>query len=311
MNKIFVISVNRSYNGLEYIIEQMHIQGVKFEVLKYNFDKRNKNESIIRAIKKFKIDMEILGIENIFIMGNGWEVFVIAMIASINNITIFHQGGGEGLQNGKPISQLADYHFVIDHRCLLRLSNYNIIENVYICGSPRLDNDKSKLKKLKLKKTGLVIYNPIADEVSEVIDSLRYFDMNYIILFPELSKESEIVIDEIEDFALNDNVILKKVVSCEKYHNILNSIDVLICNNDSVIESCNYNLPTVNICDDIGRDYNDNVINVKCDKHEIVKAIDYALSTDFKEICDSLSNMFGDGTASEYIVSEIKEILCL
>jgi UDP-hydrolysing UDP-N-acetyl-D-glucosamine 2-epimerase len=326
MNKIYVITTSRSdYGCLKYVMDEMEKQGVSYDHLDYEWVQAQPIEqSLLELSRWFYAEIIDMGIKNIFILGDRWETLQIALIAKLSNINIFHQGGGE-VSNGsydnyfrRAISQMSDYHFVIDQKCLQRLHDQGIHYRVYNCGSPRLDNDKSKLKKINyIKKTGLVIYHPTTmedntyQEITELIDSLRYFDMDYIILHPNNDKGSDIIVEEIREFALNDNVRIEESVSLEDFHNILNSVDVMIGNSSAgVIETASYNLPTVNIgLRQLDRDCNDNVIHCRCEKHEIIKAIDTALSDTFKEKCNEVVNKFGDGHASEKIVNFVKEIL--
>lgn len=327
MNKVFVISTNRSdYGGLKYIIDELQKQNIDHEYIDYSYIQKESNitSAMVKLIRKFKSDIKEKQIKHLFIMGDRWETFLISMIANMRSIVTYHQGGGEVTKGAydekfrKSISQLADYHFVISKTCRWNLGDQGIFENVFVCGSPRLDNDKSELNKIKFKKkTGLVIYHPTTknnnayEEITEVIDSLRYFDMNYIILYPNLDKESHVIINEIEEFSLNENVKLKRHYPLEKFHDILNSVDVLIGNSSAgILEAASYYLPVVNIGDrQLDRECNNNVIHVPCDKHEIIKGIDSALTDWYKGYCQGVYNKFGDGNSSVEIVDILKGFL--
>ncbi len=326
MNKIYIISTNRSdYGAIHYVLKEALKQELNHEFLDYRFlqDHKNIDIAFFYVMEKFMLDLKKKKIKNIFLLGDRWETLLIAMIAKVNNVTIFHQGGGE-ISTGSyddnirhAISNLADYHFVINQKCKIELNNQGITDNIFMCGSPRLDFDFDNIKQKKFKKkTALVIYHPTTknnnayNEITIVIDSLRYFDMNYIIIYPNLDKESEIIIKELKEFAFDDRVKLKKSFKLNIYLELLKSVDVMIGNSSSgIIETASFGLPTVNIGDrQNNRDCNNNVIHVKCDKHEIIQGIQKALTSEFKEICKNVKNKF-KANSSYKMLSEMKRII--
>jgi UDP-hydrolysing UDP-N-acetyl-D-glucosamine 2-epimerase len=326
MNKIYVITTSRAdYGLLKYVMQEMDKQYVSYEHLDYEWCQDHDIEFVLRELSGwFTSDIADKNIKNIMIVGDRWETLQIALVAKLNGIKIFHIAGGEVSKGAydddfrRAISQMSDCHFVVNIKCEIRLVLQDVCSNVHVTGSPRLDNDKSELKKINYPKTtALVIYHPTTkldntyQEITELLDSLRYFDMNYIILYPNKDKGSDIIINELEDFAMDERVRLEERLPLDEYYNVLNSVDVMIGNSSAGIkETASYNLPTVNIGDrQLERDCNDNVIHCPCEKHEITKAIDTALSDTFKDKCNKVVNKFGDGKASERIVNIVKEIL--
>jgi len=323
--KLFIITTSRSdWGALRYIIQECDNQKLDYQLLDYkSIQKMTFKKAKNFIIDQFEKDVKYFKIKNIFILGDRWETLFIASLARLNNLIIFHQGGGEISYGSydddcrRAISQLSDYHFVINDRCKERLMEQGIKDNIYICGTPRLDN-KKRIKRLCFKKkTALVIYHPttknekVIIEINEVLDALRYFDMNYIILYPNLDKNSNLIIHELKKFAFDDRVKLLKNLKLENYYEILNSIDLMIGNSSAgIIETASYCLPTVNVGDrQKGRDCNDNVIHCNCKTLDIVESIKRADSKDFKEHCKLIKNKFGDGQASKKIVEISRSVL--
>jgi UDP-hydrolysing UDP-N-acetyl-D-glucosamine 2-epimerase len=308
------------------VIAELEKQGVDHEHLNYEWCQDHNKEFNLREISAWFIgDIADNKIKNILILGDRWETLQIAMIAKLHNINIYHIGGGEVSKGAydddfrRAISQLASYHFIVDDNCHERLYQQGIdSENIYVVGSPRLDNDKTNIKKINFpKKTALVIYHPTTkndntyQEITELLDSLRYFDMNYIMLYPNKDKGSDIIINEIEDFAMDERVRLQEKVTLDEYYDLINSVDIMIGNSSAgITETASYHLPTVNIGDrQKDRDCNDNVLHAKCEKHDIVKAITTAMTDGFIDYCNDIDNKFGDGKASEKIVKIVKGLL--
>ena len=87
-------------------------------------------------------------------------------------------------------------------------------------------------------------------------------------------------------------------------------MDLLIGNSSSgFIESPIFQLPVVNIGDrNKGRESAENVIDVPYQYNEIKKAINKALSNEFKAFCQKVKNPYGDGQASNKIVKILEEL---
>jgi GDP/UDP-N,N'-diacetylbacillosamine 2-epimerase (hydrolysing) len=77
-----------------------------------------------------------------------------------------------------------------------------------------------------------------------------------------------------------------------------------------IIEAPFFSLPVVNVGDrQKGRERAINVIDVNCNSKEIENAINYAISTDFKNSIKNCENPYYSNTsASEIIVSTLKKI---
>ena len=89
------------------------------------------------------------------------------------------------------------------------------------------------------------------------------------------------------------------------------SYSVAMVGNSSsgIIEAASFQLPVVNVGErQSGRIHGDNVIDTLCSKSEIVNAIQKATSPTFIETIKGMKNPYGNGTASEAIVSCLKSL---
>ena len=76
-----------------------------------------------------------------------------------------------------------------------------------------------------------------------------------------------------------------------------------------IVESASFNLPVVDIGDrQRGRARGKNVINVGYSRSEIREGIEKAVSPDFRASIEVLTNLYGDGHASDRIVERLKAV---
>jgi len=244
----------------------------------------------------------------LFILGDRWNLISIVTEAIKHNIPIIHQGGGEVSLGSyddtfrKMYSQAASYHFVIDEKCKENLKVMGIIENVFVCGSPRMDYLKQKTKGYKDKI--IVLYHPAtkADEnFNEIRNALNDFSLEKIYITCG---------DDIGAEKIND-MIISKNENHDKWVEYLESALVLVGNTSAGIsEAPSYELPVVNIGHrQDGREKLKNVIDCECKENDIIKAINKALSIEFRTSLKGLVNTFSDGHAGKRIADILNKEL--
>jgi UDP-N-acetylglucosamine 2-epimerase len=92
---------------------------------------------------------------------------------------------------------------------------------------------------------------------------------------------------------------------------LLKEVSVIVGNSScGILEAPSFKLPAVNIGNrQRGRMQANNVINVTCERVEIVNAINQALfDNNFKKDLKNCINPYGDGRSSERIVKILEEI---
>lgn len=95
------------------------------------------------------------------------------------------------------------------------------------------------------------------------------------------------------------------------YLSLFIHINLLISNSSSgIIESPILKLPVINLgYRNKGRETGGNVINKVLETSEIKKAIDRALTEDFKKSCQNVKNPYGKGKAGERIIQIINNLV--
>ena len=107
-----------------------------------------------------------------------------------------------------------------------------------------------------------------------------------------------------DKFRLIDNLGQKGYLSAMKY------AQLMIGNSSSgIIESASFRLPVVNIGDRQGGRFKPkNIIDCICSEEAITKAINQALSNEFKQSVANLESPYGDGNTSMRIVKALESI---
>ena len=97
----------------------------------------------------------------------------------------------------------------------------------------------------------------------------------------------------------------------KNYLSLMRHAEFVIGNSSSgICETPSFHIPTVNIGDrQKGRLRAGSIIDCDDDEGSIVRAIDRALSNDFRVICKNSISPYGDGTASTKIAEKIYETI--
>jgi len=281
---------------------------------------RNMLESIMKECKKYfecyltdngyVADTITKDIDYLFILGDRWNLIPIVTEAIKNNVPIIHQGGGEVSLGSydetfrRMISQAAKYHFVINENCKANLKERGIIENVFVCGSPRMDYlNYTKPNESTIKDTFIILYHPATNSKEnpvELFNALKHFNRKMIFINPgdDIGKEKVMTALHINSNEINH----------DDWIELLNSSCVMIGNSSAGIsEAPSYKLPFVNIGHrQDGREKLENVIDCECKCDEIIEAIKKALSQDFKKSITGMVNTFSDRKASYRIAETLK-----
>lgn len=284
------------------------------------------------AFDRLKPDLVVL-------LGDRFETFAAAVSAFVAKIPIAHLYGGEVTEGviddafRHSITKMSYLHFTSAEEYKKRVIQLGESpDRVFNVGALGLDNikDMKPLSKKELEsqlnfkfgeKTALVTYHPVTlennnseQQFKELLFILKGFkDLKIIFTRPNADTGGRIIINLIDEYVQkNSNKTMNfKSLGRLKYLSTLRYVDLVIGNSSSgIIEAPSFGIPTVNIGDrQKGRIKAESIIDCSQVKKDIRAAIKKALSDDFKRVCKTVKNPYGDGKASEKIVSILKNKL--
>ena len=287
---------------------------------------------------------EITGIKNycqknkpdlILVLGDRDEAFAGAIVGGHLGIPISHIHGGD--VSGAvvddyirhSITKFANLHFTVSKYSYQRVIKLGEEKwRVFNVGSPGWDNLKQenylnkqeladKFKLDKNKKWFLCLQHPapldsieVEKQISPTLKAIANYSAEKIIIYPNSDTGNEIIINQINKYQGKINYHLNKNLNRKIYLSLFKHCDILVGNSSSgIIESGFFRLPTVNIGNrQSGRETDKNVIHVNYNQKEIQKAINLALSGDFKRKIKTGKNIYGNGTAGKKIVKLLESM---
>ena len=267
----------------------------------------------------------------IIILGDRFEMFAAASAAMIARVPIAHLHGGEATEGlidesiRHSITKMAHLHFtateVYRKRVIQLGENPNKVFNV---GSPGLDNigylkllNKQEFEKsidFKLNKINILItFHPVTlenntseiqfDNLLKAIDNL--IDTNFIFTKPNADTDGRIITKKIDEYVAKNKHRACSFISLGqlRYLSALKYVDIVLGNSSSGLsEAPSFKIATINIGDrQRGREKAKSVIDCEPKDVAIKKAIQKALSTEFKKQLKTIINPYGGGGASKKI----------
>ena len=177
------------------------------------------------------------------------------------------------------------------------------------------DIDEDYLKeKYDIKKDFiLVLQHPVSLEVEksafqiqQTLDAVISTDYQTILVYPNADAGGRAMIDKINEY----NLKAYKTIPHDDFIGLLGLASILIGNSSSgIIESSSFKLPVINVgTRQQGREKAENVIDVDYDKNEILNAINYINSNEYKMKLHECINPYGDGKASERICCILRDM---
>lgn len=271
----------------------------------------------------------------LLVLGDRFEIFTAVNAALLARIPIAHIHGGESTEGAideairHSITKMSHIHFVASRTYKNRVIQLGEHPNtVYNVGGLGIDNliklnllDKNSLEKaiqFKLKKTNLLItFHPVTlenntskNQMNELLNSLADLkETGLIFTMPNSDTDSKVIFEMIQNFVKeNTNAKVFPSLGQLKYLSCIKYVDAVIGNSSSgLIEVPHLRKPTINIGDrQKGRLKADTVIDCKPTRLSINKAINKALSNDFKSKIKDCINPYGNGGGSAKIVKIIE-----
>lgn len=276
------------------------------------------------------------------VLGDRFELFAAVGAAIPFRIPVAHISGGETTVGvideaiRHSITKMSHVHFVSTEKYKKRVIQMGESPNNIFCvGAPALDNIYKlnllnreelwcKLDLPQNKKIGVVTYHPVTLEkdtciiqISELLMALEGFlDVFWVFTAANADTEGRVIMRKIDEFVKKNPEKNKIFISLGqlKYLSLLKHTSVMVGNSSSgIVEAASFELPVVNIGErQEGRIRTKNIIDVpKCDRKAIEHGIEKALSKEFRNSLQGMQSPYGDGSASERIIKELKEIsLC-
>jgi GDP/UDP-N,N'-diacetylbacillosamine 2-epimerase (hydrolysing) len=275
------------------------------------------------------------------VVGDREEAIVTGIVCTYLGIPLIHLCGGDHTEPrtgdvDEPVrhatSKLANLHFVMneDHKeRLIRMGEEHW--RVHNTGNPALDRfkeiesmDKKEIlryfqfnnEKDMEKPLILVIQHVISGEVTDgarqienTLEATTGLESNCIINYPNSDMGSRRMIDIIENYRKLPNVRVTRNIPRKEFVNLLRNIDLLVGNSSmALLEGSFLKVPAINVGErNRDRMNGGNVVFVEADTSKIEEMVrKILLDKDYRECLMNCKLVYGDGTASQRIVGQIK-----
>lgn len=271
----------------------------------------------------------------VVILGDRFEMMVVAQAAMVANIPIAHLHGGESTEGAfdeairHSITKMSHLHFTSTEKYRERVIQLGEQpDRVFNVGAIGLDN----IHKLQLlnreqleeaigfqlgERCFLVTYHPVTlssrdsrRQMEQLLLALDHFrQVNIIFTKPNADTDGRIIAELIDEYVTRNSRRAISFVSMGqlRYLSALRYVDAVIGNSSSgIIEAPAFKKPTVNIGPrQQGRIKSPSVIDCGETADEIIAAINLALSEEFQSRISSSESPYGDGNSAP----RIKEVL--
>lgn len=275
----------------------------------------------------------------VVILGDRYEMLMVASAAMIARIPIAHIHGGE-LTEGlideairHSITKMSHLHFTSTEEYRKRVIQLGEQpQSVYNVGSLGVESIKKAtlIEKEKLEQllnfrfsatTIMVTYHPVTLEnltaetqfrsILNVIDTHK--EISVIFTKANSDTDGRIINQMIDSFVCNHKERCAAYTSLGqlKYLSALQFCDAVLGNSSSgIIEVPSFKIPTINIGDrQMGRVHPDSVIDCGNDEKQIEAALGRALSPEFRKQISDMQNPYEGERTSEQIISIIEQQL--
>jgi len=326
-------------NTIEEILKDNIENIIKVPFLNTSLDASSITSSIGNGLIKISQIFNTYKPDFIFLLGDRYELFIMAIAALLYQVPIVHLHGGENTsgvideQVRHAITKMAHIHMPSTELYAENISNMGE-ENwrIHIVGAPSLENIKrlelyTKEEILKLtgidisKNTIICTYHPVTLEgedsvkwqIKNLLEALSKFDLQIVFTRPNAEVGSDEIVNMIKKFVENNSkVYFFDSLGSKLYLSFLKHVKAVVGNSSSgIIEVPSFLIPTVNIGNrQEGRLQPESVIQTGYSVNEIYKGIEKALyDAEFLKKIKTIKNPYGNGNTSTYVIEAIKEIL--
>ena len=276
----------------------------------------------------------------ILVLGDRFEIFSAVSAATVARIPVAHLHGGEITEGAfdnalrHSITKMSHLHFVANKAYRQRVIQLGEQpERVFLVGGLGIDN----LKRLQLldrdaletsldfklgEKNLLITFHPVtlenataADQMAELLAAVADIkDTKLIFTMPNADTDSRTLIKMIEQFvAQHSNACAYSSLGQLRYLSCIAQVDGVVGNSSSgLTEVPSFKKGTINIGDrQRGRLQAESIINCEPNRESITAALERLYSKNFQAGLSQVSSPYGEGGASEKIVSILKDDVIL
>jgi GDP/UDP-N,N'-diacetylbacillosamine 2-epimerase (hydrolysing) len=272
----------------------------------------------------------------IIVLGDRFEIFSAVSAALVARIPVAHIHGGEATEGlidesiRHSITKMSHFHFVAAEEYRQRVIQLGEQPNrVFLVGGPGIDSinrlnllNRAELEdsinfKLGLKNL-LITFHPVTLEIitaekqlEELLRALADLkDTHLIFTMPNADTDGRELIKLIQNFvAQHPNARAYTSLGQLRYLSCVAQVDGVVGNSSSgLVEVPSFKKGTINIGDrQRGRLQAESVINCEPERNSIATALNELYSSRFQTGLRQVINPYGNGGASESIVSVIKK----
>ena len=271
----------------------------------------------------------------LLVTADRYEMLAPASVALALRIPVAHIEGGEISEGAiddavrNALTKLSHVHFTSTEPARARVIAMGEEEwRVHRTGAPSLDHLRrgplASREQLEQRlavdlgmPTALVTYHPATlardttREADGLFDALKETSGQLLFCYPNADAGSRALIGRIESF-LGDRGNGKVFVNLEPlaYWSLLAHVEFLLGNSSSgIIEAASFALPAVNVgIRQQGRERGRNVLDAEPDAASILGCIQTARSGEFRQSLKGTANLYGDGCASQRIISVLTSL---
>ncbi len=271
------------------------------------------------------------------LLGDRYETLAASCAAFNARIPIIHLYGGDTTEGAvdeayrHSISKMAYLHFTSTEEYRKRVIQLGELpERVFAVGEIGIENAiNTRLLSLKelSKSLGIELSNNFAlgtfhpvtlennsseKQIKAILKALnKHKDMQFIFTKANADTNGRIINKILEDYCeKHEKFYLFSSLGMLRYLSAIKHAKFVIGNSSSgLIEAPSYKIPTINIGDrQKGRLMASSVICCEPTQTDIEKAVEKALSPEFRKIAAKTLNPYGDGNTSKKIVKIIKKV---
>jgi len=293
-------------------------------------------KSIGIGIMSFSQALDSINPDLVFVLGDRGEVLAMTISALEMNIPIVHLFGGDVSQAGvdepvrHAITKMANIHFASNHESTNRIVKMGEEPwRVHNVGSPVLDlihqgrftPPEAVLREFSLNQEEpilLLLQHSVTwqvedaeSQIRQTMEAINQLGYQTIAVYPCSDPGYETIINALLEYKDKPYFQIYKNIVFQDFWGLMNVAGAFVGNSSAgIMETASFRIPCINIgIRQEGRLRADNVIDVDHDKDQIINAIQTALfDKDFKLKIQNCVSPYGDGKASERIVSILKNL---
>ena len=271
----------------------------------------------------------------ILLIADRYEMLAPAAVALALRIPIAHIEGGEISEGAiddavrHALTKMSHVHFTSTFEARARVIALGEEEwRVHRAGAPSIDhlrrNTLFTREQLEgqlhidlARPSAVVAYHPVTivrdttQEADALFAALSEVQGQILFCYPNADAGSRELIQRTEQF-LEQRRDARVFVNlgAVAYWSLLRQVDVMIGNSSSgIMETPSFALPTVNVgMRQQGRERARNILDAAPEKAAILAKVELARSEQFRRLLEGMQNPYGDGHASEKIVSVLTSV---